>query len=55
MPHVNKYGYLQVRGSKKIAWIVSSTKYDCGVIQIGKAFFSKDMIGRRVRFKVEVV
>ena len=63
MVRINKQDYLiAYRGmnserlidSVRNFWLVRD-KNTCGLVEIGKIYFPKDMVGKRVRFKVEVI
>lgn len=56
MATLNNMGYLEVRG--KTTWLIKHHYHmpnKNGQIHIGTANFPKHLIGRRVRFKIEVI
>ena len=64
---VNDFGYIERKTSKKSQrysretavwrewWIIKSINRDVGYIHLGSIFFPKKYIGKKVRFKLEIL
>ena len=55
MPKINNEGYVcRLKGSKR-AWFLIVPGSTIGVISLGEVYFPKEMIGKRVKFKLEFI
>ena len=53
--NINLY-LVKRRGRDNTIWMIKDTaKGFCGIIDVSKIYFPKDMIGKRIRLKVEVL
>lgn len=56
MTTVNSSGYLcRQKPSKRNWWFVKATDHPRGLVNLGFVCFPKHLVGRKVRFKVEVI
>lgn len=56
MTMINSSGYLaRERGGKRNWWLVKATSHPRGYVPLGQVSVPKHLVGRKIRFKVEVI